>query len=60
MSYDRKVMRNGNGWAMSLNSTILEFLDVNPEVDMLNYSMQDKTLIIKKSQKKRPTKDKTI
>lgn len=52
MAIDRKLMRNGNGWALSINSTILGFLDVNPEVDMVKYTMENDKLIITKSEKK--------
>lgn len=52
MAVERKLMRNGNGWALSINSTILGFLDVNPEVDMVKYSMENDKLIITKSDKK--------
>ena len=52
MAVERKLMRNGNGWALSINSTILGFLDVNPEVDMVKYSMENDKLIITKSEKK--------
>lgn len=52
MTVDRKLMRNGNGWALSINSTILGFLDVNPETDMVRYSMENDKLIITKSDKK--------
>ena len=52
MTFDRKLIRNGNGWALSINSTILGFLDVNPEVDMVKYSMENEKLIITKSDKK--------
>ncbi|MFR1503932.1 MAG: hypothetical protein ACLSUS_07505 [Opitutales bacterium] len=52
MTIDRKLMRNGNGWAISINSTILGFLDVNPETDMIRYTMENEKLIITKSDKK--------
>ena len=51
MTYDRKLMRNGNGWALSLNSTVLKFLDVNPEEDMVQYTIENETLKITKSKK---------
>ena len=51
MTVDRKLIRNGNGWALTLNSTILGFLDVNPEVNMVRYSMENDKLIITKSEK---------
>lgn len=52
MSVDRKLMRNGNGWALSINSTILGLLDVNPEEDMVQYTVEKDKLIITKSNKK--------
>ena len=53
MSVDRKLIRNGNGWALSLNSTILAFLDINPEINMVKYVIENDKLIISKSNKKR-------
>jgi len=52
MAIYRKLMRNGNGWALSINSTILGFLDVNPETDMVKYTIENDKLIITKSDKK--------
>ena len=52
MTVDRKLMRNGNGWALSINSVILGFLDVNPETDMIRYTIENDKLIITKSDKK--------
>lgn len=52
MAYDRKLMRNGNGWALCLNSTILQFLDVDPTENMVTYTMENDKLIITKSDKK--------
>lgn len=52
MTVDTKLMRNGNGWAISINSTILGFLDINPETDMIRYTMENEKLIITKSDKK--------
>lgn len=50
---DRKLMRNGNGWALCLNATILDLLKVNPKVDMVEYIIERDKLIITKSGKKR-------
>ena len=58
MTIDRKLMRNGNGWALSINSTILGFLDVNPETDMIRYTMENNKLVITKSDKKIENKQK--
>jgi len=52
MTFDRKLIRNGNGWALTLNSTILSFLDINPEENLVNYVMDNDKLIITKSNKK--------
>ena len=51
MAYDRKLIRNGNGWAMTLNSTILEFLDIDPKVNKVRYTIENNTLKITKSPK---------
>ena len=53
MSIDRKLIRNGNGWALFINSTILGLLDIEPETDLINYSISENKLIIQKSKKKR-------
>ena len=50
---DRKLMRNGNGWALCLNATILDLLKVNPKTDMVEYTIERDILIITKSDKKR-------
>ena len=61
MAVERKLMRNGNGWALSINSTILGLLDVNPEVDMVKYRIENNELIISKgSSKNSKTKSKQI
>lgn len=51
MAYDRKLMRNGNGWALSINSTILQFLEIDPNVNMVKYTIENNKLIISKSDK---------
>ena len=52
MAVERKLMRNGNGWALSINSTIIALLGVNPEVDMVKYTIENDKLIITKGNKK--------
>lgn len=49
---DRKLMRNGNGWALCINSTILQLLDINPNENMVKYTIEKDKLIITKSDKK--------
>lgn len=51
MAYDRKLIRNGNGWAMTLNLTILELLDVDPKINKVRYTLENNTLKITKSPK---------
>ena len=51
MALDRKLIRNGNGWALAINSTILGLLDVDPEINMVKYSIENDKLIITKSEK---------
>ncbi len=51
MSFDRKLIRNGNGWALTINSVMLELLGVNPEINMVNYVIENNKLIITKSDK---------
>lgn len=51
MAYDRKLIRNGNGWAMTLNSTILELLDIDPKINKVRYTLENNTLKITKSPK---------
>ncbi len=50
---DRKLMRNGNGWALCLNATILDLLKVNPKTDMVEYTIERDKLIITRSDRKR-------
>ena len=52
MTFDRKLIRNGNGWAICINSVILELLDVNPEKDMVRYTIENNKLIITKGKKR--------
>lgn len=49
----RKLIRNGNGWAITVNKTILELLKVNPETDLVEYTVEAGKLIITKSDRKR-------
>jgi len=50
---DKKLMRNGNGWALAINATILKLLKINPETDLVEYSIETDKLIITKSKNKR-------
>lgn len=54
---ERKLLRNGNGWAISINKTILELLDINPSTDLVEYEVEKDRLIITKSPNKREPKE---
>ncbi len=53
---DRKLIRNGNGWALALNKTILNLLKITPDIDMVEYTIEGDKLIITKSPNKRADK----
>ena len=53
---ERKLMKNGNGWALCVNSTILKLLKINPEEDLVEYTIENDKLIITKSPNKRTDK----
>ena len=46
---DRKLIRNGNGWALCINSTILQLLGIDPKVNKVHYTIENDKLIITKS-----------
>jgi hypothetical protein len=53
MYMDKKLMRNGSGWALAINGTILKLLKINPETDLVEFTMEGDKLIITKSKNKR-------
>lgn len=53
---DKKLMRNGNGWVIAVNATILKLLKINPETDLVEYTIENDKLIITKSPNKRTDK----
>lgn len=52
MAIHKKMFRSGNSWALSINSVILGFLDINPEVDKVHCVIEKDKLIITKSDEK--------
>lgn len=50
-------MRNGNGWALCLNNTILKLLKVDPETDIVEYIIERDKLIIQKGGKRPDRED---
>ena len=53
---DRKLIRNGNGWALALNKTILKLIKITHDIYMVEYTIEGDKLIITKSPNKRADK----
>lgn len=51
-----RFFSSGNGWALFVNSTILKLLKINPENDMVEYTVEGDKLIVTKSPNKRTDK----
>ena len=47
----KKMYRSGNAWALLILKAILELLDINPEVDEVELSVDNKVLTVKKVEK---------
>lgn len=47
----QKTNTEWHGWALCINSTILQMLDVNPQINMIKYTIENNKLIITKSDK---------
>ena len=45
----KKFIKIGNSWAMLFTKTMLEMLDINPEVEQAEIEFDKKILIMKKS-----------
>ena len=50
---DRKLIRSGTGWCIYVNNTIIDLLNLNPETDLIKYTVENDKLIITKSINKR-------
>ncbi len=54
---ERKLIRSGTGWCAYINNTVLQLIEVDPEVDMVKYRVVNNELIISiGSSKKQETK----
>ena len=53
---DRKLIRSGTGWCIYVNNTIIDLLNLNPETDLIKYTVENDKLIITKSANKRDIK----
>lgn len=47
----KKFTKIGNSWAMLFTKTILELLEINPEQDEIELTIENKTLKIEKVKK---------
>lgn len=56
MGLKRKLIRNGNGWALCINSTLLNLLEIDPQTVMVCYNMENDILKITKSEHKKETR----
>ncbi len=47
----KKMYRSGNAWALLIQKAILELLDIDPEIDELELTVENKVLMVKKAKK---------
>ena len=45
----KKLSRSGSGWALFMPKTLLELVEVNPEIDMLEVKVDNNTIKITKA-----------
>lgn len=45
----KSLTKVGNSWALLLNKTLIELLDINPETDQIEMEVENKVLKITKS-----------
>lgn len=50
---ERKLFKTGNGYALFIPSTILKLLKINPEIDLVEYQIENDILKITKLKKER-------
>ena len=49
----RKLIKKGNSWSLYIPVPVLELIDVNPENDMIDISVEERILLIKKAEDNR-------
>ena len=47
----KKFTKIGNSWALLFIKTMMEMLEINPEIDMAEIEFDKKTIIVKKEEK---------
>ncbi|MBR3605367.1 MAG: hypothetical protein IKL52_05000 [Candidatus Gastranaerophilales bacterium] len=48
----KKMYKSGNAWAVIIQKPILELLNINPEQDEIELTVENKTLKIEKAKNK--------
>lgn len=47
----KEMYRSGNAWTLLIQKAILELLDINPEEDEVELTVENKILMVKKVEK---------
>ena len=47
----KKLFKSGNAWVLLMQKTILQLLDIDPEVDEVELEVENKVLKVKKVEK---------
>ena len=47
----KKLFKSGNAWVLLMQKAILELLDINPEEDEVELTVENKVLMVKKVEK---------
>ena len=47
----KKFTKIGNSWALLFTKTMMEMLEIDPEIDMAEIEFDKKTIIVKKEEK---------
>ena len=45
----KKLSRSGSGWALFMPKTLLELIDVNPEIDLVEIKVENNTVKVTKA-----------
>jgi antitoxin component of MazEF toxin-antitoxin module len=45
---EKKFIRNGNSWCISIPTSVLKILEIDPEEDKIQLTLQNNDILIKK------------
>ncbi len=45
---EKKFIRNGNSWCISIPTSVLKILEIDPEEDKVQLTLQNNDILIKK------------